>query len=216
LPRNNTVKPCLPRKNTVKTCVKGPVVFLSVSSASRSEYASTSCLLQGYLAHKKQRPPKTTGVPQRPPSTSCLLQEYLAHKKQPTYARCRATSLIRNSHLMPATGVLRSQETLRSKSPHVNKKPEALNIGAYDFSRRPCSDTQPLLWSIQGHLAHKKQRTPSTLLKDFCLGPCGGPGGGAVSCERGNPVGFRLQASENRVSKQIRGCRSGLLISDFL
>ena len=44
---------------------------------------------------------------------------------------------------------------------------------------------------VQGYLAHKKHPPPRTPHKDY-LGSYGGPGGGgAVSYERGTPVGMR-------------------------
>ena len=43
--------------------------------------------------------------------------------------------------------------------------------------------------TVQGHLAHKKQRPPRTLLQDYAQGLMEALGGGSVSCERGTPVG---------------------------
>ena len=41
---------------------------------------------------------------------------------------------------------------------------------------------------LQGYLAHKKQRPPRTLQKDYAWGPMVTLGGGAVSYGRGTPV----------------------------
>ena len=48
-------------------------------------------------------------------------------------------------------------------------------------------------WCIQGYLAHKKQRPPGTLQKDYVedLGSHRGTrGGGCFSYERGTPLGY--------------------------
>ena len=42
--------------------------------------------------------------------------------------------------------------------------------------------------TVQGYLAHKKQRPPSTLQYDYTQGPMVVLGGGAVSYERGTPA----------------------------
>jgi len=45
------------------------------------------------------------------------------------------------------------------------------------------------LSSLQGYLAHKKLRPPQDPTVGLCLGRYGGPRAGALSYERGNPVG---------------------------
>ena len=47
------------------------------------------------------------------------------------------------------------------------------------------------LWGVEGYLTYKKTPPPRTLQETYAYGPSAVLGGGAVSYERGTPVGFR-------------------------
>ena len=58
---------------------------------------------------------------------------------------------------------------------------------------------------MQGNLARKKQRPPTTLQQEYAQGPMVVLGGGAVSSERGTPVGASAQTASSPVPAQGRG-----------
>ena len=57
--------------------------------------------------------------------------------------------------------------------------------------------------SLQGYLAHKKQRTPRALQSDYAYGPMVVLGERAISYQRGNPVEC---AKAYRGTSLIRNC----------
>ena len=104
------------------------------------------------------------------------MKSLIIRRRTPETIQRQSLSFYLRSHVLsPGLGAERKRD-------EVSASLLEPTLPHYTHAPPPCS--------LQGYLARKKTPPPLDPTVGVCLGSCGSPRGGALSYERGNPVGF--------------------------